>query len=132
MNGHAIGGVSCSRYSSFRSEVFCAVAELSCSVYVRAAVPDMLFERVVKCELGMISKCWLFDKEERIPVDLHALQQVGGAKLLDLLSDASNAASAGVVAADMAAHNMAVTHQEKSDWESAAALAIASIAPSSG
>jgi len=26
MNGHAIGGVSCSRYSSFRSEVFCAVA----------------------------------------------------------------------------------------------------------
>ena len=32
---------------------------------------------------------------------------VGGAELLDLLSDASNAANAGVVAADMAAHNMA-------------------------
>ena len=55
-----------------------------------------------------------------------------GAELLDLLSDASNAANAGVVAADMAAHNMAVIHQEKSDWESAAALAVASIAPSSG
>ena len=55
-----------------------------------------------------------------------------GAKLLDLLSDASNAANAGVVAADMAAHNMAVIHQETSDWESAAALAVDSIAPSSG
>ena len=33
---------------------------------------------------------------------------VGEAELLDLLSDASNAANAGVVAADMAAHNMAV------------------------
>ena len=52
--------------------------------------------------------------------------------MLDLLSDASNAANAGVVAADMAAHNMAVIHQEKSDWESAAALAVDSIAPSSG
>jgi hypothetical protein len=55
-----------------------------------------------------------------------------GAELLDLLSDASNAANAGVVAADMAAHNMAVIHQETSDWESAAALAVDSIAPSSG
>ena len=32
MNGHEIGGVSCSRYSSFVDEVFSAVAELSCSV----------------------------------------------------------------------------------------------------
>ena len=55
-----------------------------------------------------------------------------GAELLDLLWDASNAANAGVVAADMAAHNMAVIHQETSDWESAAALAVDSIAPSSG
>ena len=52
--------------------------------------------------------------------------------MLDLLWDASNAANAGVVAADMAAHNMAVIHQETSDWESAAALAVDSIAPSSG
>ena len=41
MSGHASGGVSGSRYSSFKSAVFCAVAKFNCKVYVCAAVPGI-------------------------------------------------------------------------------------------
>ena len=48
-----------------------------------------LFERVVKCELGMISKCWLFDKEERMrkAAAYFARQRLAGAAADEPLGD---------------------------------------------
>ena len=54
---------------------------------VLALVP--LFERVVKCELGMSSKCWLFDKEERTrkAAAYFARQRLAGAAADEPLGD---------------------------------------------